>query len=30
MQASLEKIYDNEAYNRLKTFYPELNFDSEV
>ena len=30
MQASLDKIYDNEAYKRLKNYYPELKFDSEV
>ena len=29
MQA-LEKIYDNEAYKRLKNYYPVLKFDAEV
>ena len=29
MQA-LDKIYDNEAYKRLKNYYPGLKFDAEV
>jgi hypothetical protein len=27
---SLDKIYDNEAYKRLKNYYPGLKFDTEV
>ena len=32
MQSSsaLDKIYDNDAYKRLKVYYPGLKFDAEV
>ena len=30
MQAALDKIYDNDAYKRLKNYYPGLKFEAEV